>query len=333
MMALFGAPIAHEDHAQRACLAALYIRDAVVPLPQSVRARHGVRFDIRIGLNSGEVMVGRISDDLSLEYTALGHDVGLAQRMESLAEPGHICLSEQTGRLVEGYFQLRGRAASPSRAWSSRWPCSTWKGPERSAPASTARAPAACPPLSDATATWRCWSRRWTGRGTAARSWGSWRKPGTGKSRLCAEFLEHCRVRAFRCWKATASRMAKPSRCCRSRNCGGLITASSRPTPGDTRAKISGRLLAMDQSYGEDLPIIFDLFGVPDPANPAPAIDPEQRQKRLHNVVKRVLHDPRTAPPEPALWCSKTCTGSTVPAMRSLKLPSKAFRPAAICCW
>ena len=57
----------------------------------------------------------------------------------------------------------------------------------------------------------------------------------------------------------------------------------------------------MDQSYGEDLPIIFDLFGVPDPANPAPAIDPEQRQKRLHSVVKRVLHDPAhsAAPAQP----------------------------------
>jgi len=109
VMALFGAPIAHEDHAQQACLAALHIRDAVRAFAESVRARHGVQFDIRIGRNSGEVMIGRISDDLSMDYTALGHDLGLAQRMESLAEPGHICLSEQTARLVEGYFQLRDR--------------------------------------------------------------------------------------------------------------------------------------------------------------------------------------------------------------------------------
>jgi class 3 adenylate cyclase len=90
VMALFGAPIAHEDHAQRACLAALHIRDAVRAFAESVHARHGVQFDIRIGLNSGEVMIGRISDDLSMDYTALGHDVGVAQRMEPLAEPGHI---------------------------------------------------------------------------------------------------------------------------------------------------------------------------------------------------------------------------------------------------
>ncbi len=104
VMALFGAPIAHEDHAPRACLAALHIRDAVRAFAEDVYARHGVRFDIRIGLNSGEVMIGRISDDLSMDYTAIGHDVGLTQRMESLAESGHICLSEHTARLVEGYF-------------------------------------------------------------------------------------------------------------------------------------------------------------------------------------------------------------------------------------
>ena len=78
------APIAHEDHAQRACLAALSIRDAVHAFAGSVRERHGVQFDIRIGLNSGEVMIGRLSDNLSMDYTALGHDVGVAQRMESL---------------------------------------------------------------------------------------------------------------------------------------------------------------------------------------------------------------------------------------------------------
>jgi class 3 adenylate cyclase len=107
VMALFGAPIEHEDHAQRACLAAFSIRDAVRAYAESVRARHGVQFDIRIGLNSGEVMIGRISDDLSMDYTALGQDVGLAQRMESLAESGHISLFEHTARLIEGYFQLR----------------------------------------------------------------------------------------------------------------------------------------------------------------------------------------------------------------------------------
>jgi class 3 adenylate cyclase len=107
IMALFGAPIAHEDHAQRACYAALHLRDAVREYANEVRVRLGIPFGVRIGLNSGEVVVGRIGDDLRMDYTAQGHTVGLAQRMEALAESGHICLSEHTARLVEGYFQLQ----------------------------------------------------------------------------------------------------------------------------------------------------------------------------------------------------------------------------------
>ena len=114
-MALFGAPIAHEDHAQRACYAALHLRDAARTYASEVRAQHGVLFAVRIGLNSGEVVVGRIGDDLRLQFTAQGHVVGLAQRMEALAESEHICLSEHTARLVEGYFHLGIWAGQRSR--------------------------------------------------------------------------------------------------------------------------------------------------------------------------------------------------------------------------
>jgi class 3 adenylate cyclase len=87
-MALFGAPVAHEDHAQRACYAALHLRDAARSYASDVRTQHGVPFAVRIGLNSGEVVVGRIGDGLRMEFTAQGHVVGLAQRMEALAESG-----------------------------------------------------------------------------------------------------------------------------------------------------------------------------------------------------------------------------------------------------
>ena len=86
IMALFGAPIAHEDHAQRACYAALHLRDALRALGQELRREYGLDFHTRIGLNSGDVIVGKIGDDLRMDYTAQGHTVGLAQRMEQLAE-------------------------------------------------------------------------------------------------------------------------------------------------------------------------------------------------------------------------------------------------------
>ena len=85
IMALFGAPIAHEDHAQRACYAALHLRDGLRRYADELRRTQGVSLSTRIGINSGEVVVGRIGDDLRMDYTAQGHTVGLAQRMEQTA--------------------------------------------------------------------------------------------------------------------------------------------------------------------------------------------------------------------------------------------------------
>ncbi len=125
IMALFGAPIAHEDHARRACLAVLQLRDALRTYADEVRRTHATSFAARMGLNSGEVVVGRIGDDLRMDYTAQGHTVGLAQRMEQLAEPGCAYLTVHTARLVEGYFTLRSLgevalkgAAEPLRVYS-----------------------------------------------------------------------------------------------------------------------------------------------------------------------------------------------------------------------
>ncbi len=88
IMALFGAPIAHEDHAQRACYAALHLRDALRAYAQQLRRERGLVLSTRIGVNSGDVVVGKIGDDLRMDYTAQGHTVGLAERMQQLAEAG-----------------------------------------------------------------------------------------------------------------------------------------------------------------------------------------------------------------------------------------------------
>jgi len=98
IMALFGAPIAHEDHAQRACAAALDMARELAALAHDVRRESGLEFAVRMGLNSGEVVVGRIGDDLRMDYTAQGHVVGLAARVQQLAPPGGITVTEQTAR-------------------------------------------------------------------------------------------------------------------------------------------------------------------------------------------------------------------------------------------
>jgi class 3 adenylate cyclase len=115
IMALFGAPIAHEDHAQRACYATLHLSDALRRYANELRLTRGLSFAVRVGLNSGEVVVGRIGDALRMDYTAQGHTVGLAQRMEQLAEPGKVFLTQHTAALVAGYFALADLGPSQVR--------------------------------------------------------------------------------------------------------------------------------------------------------------------------------------------------------------------------
>ena len=107
IMALFGAPIAHEDHAQRACYAALDAREKLTGYADQLRIERGLNFGVRFGFNSGDVVVGKIGDDLRMDYTAQGHTVGLAQRIEQFAAADRVYVSAHTQRLVDGYFELR----------------------------------------------------------------------------------------------------------------------------------------------------------------------------------------------------------------------------------
>src|ERR1700730_8190437 len=101
VMAVFGAPVALEDHAVRACLAALGVQEEAKRLAVDVRERDGVELQLRVGLNSGQVIAGEIGSG-PFGYTAVGEQVGMAQRMESVAPPGGVMLSASTARLVEG---------------------------------------------------------------------------------------------------------------------------------------------------------------------------------------------------------------------------------------
>ena len=123
IMAVFGAPTALEDHAFRACLAALGVQEETRRLAAEVQGRDGVSLQLRIGLNSGQVIAGEIGHG-TMGYTAIGEQVGMAQRMESVAPPGEIVLSESTARLVEHstalaqveYLRIKGaEAAVPTR--------------------------------------------------------------------------------------------------------------------------------------------------------------------------------------------------------------------------
>jgi class 3 adenylate cyclase/tetratricopeptide (TPR) repeat protein/energy-coupling factor transporter ATP-binding protein EcfA2 len=113
VMALFGAPVAHEDHARRACYSALSIHKAMEEYGERVKSERGVEFRMRIGLNSGPVVVGSIGDDLRMDYTAIGDTTNLASRMESTAKPGTILVSTHTHKLAKDFFKFESLGRVP----------------------------------------------------------------------------------------------------------------------------------------------------------------------------------------------------------------------------
>ena len=192
IMALFGAPIAHEDHARRACHAALGIQRGFTEHGARLRRDRGFGIQVRIGLNSGSVIVGAIGDDLRMDYTAQGLTTNLAARMQQAADPGSILLAPATHQLVEGYFRLRPLGALRLRGMAepveavelegegtvvSRLQASLRRGvsPFRGRDADLAR-------LGEA------WERATAGHGAAVCLVG---EPGIGKSRLAYEFRHH----------------------------------------------------------------------------------------------------------------------------------------------
>src|SRR2546425_839999 len=124
IMALFGAPIAHEDNAQRAIHAALGIRKALDGYRSELQRKHGTTFQVRQGLNTGLVVVGSIGSDLRMDYTAVGDTTNVAARLQQSAEPGSIVISAGTHRVVNAYFHVRPLGElllkgkpEPVRAW------------------------------------------------------------------------------------------------------------------------------------------------------------------------------------------------------------------------
>ena len=129
IMALFGAPIAHEDHAVRACYAALAMQAAMRRYAEEVRRTHGLELQMRVGLNSGEVVVRAIGNDLHMDYSAVGQTTHLAARMEQLATPGSILLTAATLRLVEGLVQVNALGPVPVKGLTEPVRSLSWSGP------------------------------------------------------------------------------------------------------------------------------------------------------------------------------------------------------------
>jgi class 3 adenylate cyclase/tetratricopeptide (TPR) repeat protein len=292
VMALFGAPVSQEDHARRACLAALELHGSLAPLAAEL-AGEGVELAIRVGLNSGEVIVGEIGEQGQMEYAAIGHTVGLAQRMESLAPPGSTTLSARTAGLVSGefelgelgefevkgsslpqrVFELLGKSSSRDRveAAGARGGLSRFVGREREQAALGAAL-----------------DRGLAGEGQVVGLVG---EPGVGKSRLAHEFAEYCLAEGISVQRARAVAHGREIpllpvlELMRA-----TLGVEDTDEPEIARARITASLDALDASFHEDLPLLFDFLGVPDPEQPPLKVDPEARQRQLLSLVRRMMH-------------------------------------------
>jgi class 3 adenylate cyclase len=266
LMALFGAPLAQEDHAARACHAALRLLEGLAGFSDELRRSRGLYFAVRIGLNSGEVVTGAIGDDLTLQYTATGHTVGLGRRVESLAAPNTAFVSQHTAALVEGYFDLRDRGMREVKGVGEPVRVYQLAGPGRlrtHLDVSSARGLSRFVGRDKEMATLESALRRATeGSGQVV---GLVAEAGAGKSRLCYEFAERCRARGIEVWSAqcTSRGVRQPRLLLRDllRSCFGI---SDLDTERAARDKIAGRMILRGRSADRDLPLVLELLGISD---------------------------------------------------------------------
>ncbi len=291
IMALFGAPIAHEEHARRACYAALHLQEGLASYAAELRREQGLNFSVRMGLNSGEVVVGAIGENLSMDYTAIGHTVGLAQRMEQLAEPGKAYVTEHTASLVEGYLALTDLGEFQVKGASRllRVHELTGVGAARGRlDVSRARGFSRFVGREDEMRVLEgALEQAFAGQPQVIGIVG---EAGVGKSRLCDELARHCRAKGIPVYHTSGQAHAKSIPLLPVLQ---IMRAYFDVTDLDSdqtaRERIAGKLLLLDESFAEDLSLIFDFLAVPDPERPPPRMDPEARQRQVLALTKRLI--------------------------------------------
>jgi len=291
VMALFGAPLAHEDHAHRACYAALHLQAELRRFAQELKRDRGLTFATRIGLNSGEVVVGKIGDDLRMDYTAQGHVVGIAARLQALADPGKVYVSRHTVELVEGFFQFESLGEFRIKGVSQPLAVSSLDGVGRMRTrldVSRARGLSRFVGRQDEMVVLESVLGR--ALGGQAQVVGVVADAGTGKSRLCAELVERCRGRGIAVREARGVAHGKllpflPLL----ELLRGIFSLGDGDTPREARQKIAGTMVLLDRRFEDALPLVFDFLGVPDPDRPAPVADPADIRRQLFAIIARLV--------------------------------------------
>ena len=291
IMALFGAPIAHEDHALRACYAALTMQAATRAYTEEVRRAHGMSMRIRVGLNSGEVVVRTIGNDLHMDYSAVGQTTNLASRMEQLAAPDSITLPATTLRLVEGLVQVKPLGPMPVKGMTEPVEVYELTGVstiKRRLQAAATRGltrfvgrGAEIEVLSQAL------ERAGAGHGQVVAAVG---EAGVGKSRLVYEFMHSHRMQG---WLVLESASVSYGKATPYYPVVDLLKRYVHVEDGEqartVRAKVTGQILTLDDALQETIPALLSLLDALPDDSPFLQLDPPQRRQRTLGALKRIL--------------------------------------------
>jgi class 3 adenylate cyclase/tetratricopeptide (TPR) repeat protein len=291
IMALFGAPIAHEDHAVRACYAALRMQESVNWYAEGARRAHGVTVQIRVGLNSGEVVVRAIGNDLHMDYTAVGETTHLAARMEQLARPGTVLIAPATLDLVEGFVAVRSLGPVPVKGRSE--PVEVYElsgiGPARTRLQAAARRGLTRFVGRDAEieVLRRSLEHAGAGHGQTVAIVG---EAGVGKSRLVWEFTRSQRTHGWLVLKGGSVSYGRTTPYLPVIELlKAYLSIQERDGQREIRERVAGKLLTLDRTLEPLLTPLLALLDVPVDDAAWGALDPPQRRQRIMEAVKRLL--------------------------------------------
>ena len=291
IMALFGAPIAHEDHAVRACYAALRMQETVTRYGDAMQRSHGVPVQIRVGLHAGEVVVRAIDSSLHMDYTAVGQTTHLAARMEQMAKPGSVLTTGETLRLAEGFVQVKALGpvavkglADPVEVFELVGAASTRTRLQALAARELTRFVGR---QAEVEALRQALERAGTSHGQVVAVIG---EPGVGKTRLAYEFTRSHHTHGWLVLESSSVSYGKATAYLPVRDLfKAYFQIDDRDDGHKIREKLTGKLLTLDAALGPTLPAFLTLLDVPVEDRHWQALDPAHRRQRTLEAIKGLL--------------------------------------------
>jgi class 3 adenylate cyclase/tetratricopeptide (TPR) repeat protein len=291
IMALFGAPLAHEDHAVRACYAGLRMQESVKRYAEEVHRTAGVPLHIRVGVNSGDVVVRSIGSDLHMDYTAVGQTTHLAARLEQMAMPGSLLIAPDTLRLAEGYVVVKPLGERPVKGLDT--PIEVFEVVGAGTVRSRLQVAAARGLTrfvgrdAELEQLRQALERAGTGHGQVVAVVGD---PGVGKSRLFWEFTQSHRTQG---WLIVESSSVSYGRATAFLPLVELLRTyfqiEARDDARKIREKVTGKLFSLDRALEPSLPALLWLLDVPVDDSQWQRLDPPQRRQQTLDGIKRLL--------------------------------------------